>query len=353
MASKINPILFRLNIQKKNDWYNNINHNKNISVINWNKYLNSAIIERYKQSLKSKKRIWSSSWGRIPKDKIYSSYFHLNFKIQHLIKLAFFKINFFVYDLNVEFKSTKDSDLKINFFIYPITNQFKLVDIEIIRLKLIKWFQIYSGLRVKINIFNSYSFIKLNKDYLLNRSEIAKKIRPIFFNSKNLEKEEWFFEIINCIYLLKNAELLNNLIAFDLSICGKKHIQSLSFFEKILKLFWNLEQANQIRFQNLTIFQQRCLTIKLKGIKIQIKGRLNGQDRKQKISFNIGCLSLQDLNTFVDYSENKILTRYGVLGLKIWITFSDSQNLNQRNSKLTKSSKKNIKNLLFEIPWIN
>jgi ribosomal protein S3 len=78
-----------------------------------------------------------------------------------------------------------------------------------------------------------------------------------------------------------------------------------------------LEQANQIRFQNLTIFQQRCLTIKLKGIKIQIKGRLNGQDRKQKISFNIGCLSLQDLNTFVDYSENKILTRYGVLGLKI------------------------------------
>jgi ribosomal protein S3 len=61
----------------------------------------------------------------------------------------------------------------------------------------------------------------------------------------------------------------------------------------------------------------RRLTIKLKGIKIQVKGRLNGQDRKQKVSFSIGCLALQDLNTFVDFSSNKVLTRYGVLGLKV------------------------------------
>jgi ribosomal protein S3 len=50
------------------------------------------------------------------------------------------------------------------------------------------------------------------------------------------------------------------------------------------------------------------------------------------------------LNTFVDFSSNKVLTRYGVLGLKVWITFSDyKNNVNSKNKIKKKKHKIKLK----------
>ena len=356
MASKINPILFRLNIQNKNYLYDEFKVEDltlYLKLNKWNNCLNSNHVKVYKENLKSKKRIWASQWSGIPQQVGYAAYFQLDLNIQYLLKIAFIKINIFIYDVSIEFKSTETSDVKIQVYVYPINNDVNSKIIEITRLKLINWFQIYRGLRVKLNIFNSYSFLKLNKNYLVNRSEKAKKIGTVNFRSKGWEKEEWIFERINSIFLLKRAELLGLLVAQDLIFVGKKHLQSLNFVEKSLRAFWKLNQQleNQIKLPSKV--SNRRLTIKLKGIKIQIKGRLNGQDRKQKISFSIGCLALQDLNTFVDFSSNKVLTRYGVLGLKVWITFIDYQNDSTFKKKIKKKqSKKKFKLLSNELPWI-
>ena len=358
MASKINPILFRLGIQNKNCWYDNFKFkdltlNQYQTSNQWSNYLNSDEVKSYKENLQSKKRIWSSQWPSIPQQRSYRSYFQLDLNIRYLLKIAFIKINVFIYDIRVEFKSSSNSDVKIQIYTYPINNNVRSKVIEKTRLKLINWFQIYSGLRVKLVIFNRYTFLKLNKTYLISRSEKAKKISFINFRSKNWEKEEWVFEMINSIFLLKSAELLSSMIAYDLILAGKKHLQSLNFIEKRLQAFWKLNQQleNQIKFSNKD--SNSRLTMKLKGIKIQIKGRLNGQDRKQKIRFSIGCLALQDLNTFVDFSSNKVLTRYGVLGLKVWITFVNYQSINTFKRKIKKKqSKKLFKLLSNELPWI-
>lgn len=357
MASKINPILFRLNIQNKNYWYDQFKlekFDKDSNLTRWNNHLNSDIVQSYKENIRSKKRVWLSQWCGIPHRSAYSSYFQLDLNFRYLLKIAFIKINIFIYDINIEFKSKQNSDVKIIIYSYPIRKNINPKSIENIRLKLINWFQIYSGLRVKLIVFNRYSFLKLNKNYIIQRSEKAKKINSISFSSKNWEKEEWIFEIINSIFLLKSAELLSSILAYDLILIGKKHLQSLNFFEKRLRAFWNLNQQLENQVKLIDSNSSSRLTIKLKGIKIQVKGRLNGQDRKQKVSFSIGCLALQDLNTFVDFSSNKVLTRYGVLGLKVWITFSDyKNNVNSKNKIKNKTPKKKFKTLRSELPWIH
>ena len=62
MASKINPILFRLNIQNKNCWYDNFKFkdltlNQDQESNQWLNYLNSNEVKSYKENLQSKKRI--------------------------------------------------------------------------------------------------------------------------------------------------------------------------------------------------------------------------------------------------------------------------------------------------------
>jgi len=55
------------------------------------------------------------------------------------------------------------------------------------------------------------------------------------------------------------------------------------------------------------------------GIKISIKGRLNGSEiaREEKMSW--GKLPLQTIRADIDYAEGKAQTLYGLIGVKVWL----------------------------------
>jgi small subunit ribosomal protein S3 len=57
----------------------------------------------------------------------------------------------------------------------------------------------------------------------------------------------------------------------------------------------------------------------VKGIKIQIGGRLNGADiaRSEKLSF--GTVPLSTFKSSVDYKYTTALTTFGIIGIKVWI----------------------------------
>nr|YP_010192297.1 ribosomal protein S3 [Athrotaxis cupressoides]QZN07959.1 ribosomal protein S3 [Athrotaxis cupressoides] len=57
----------------------------------------------------------------------------------------------------------------------------------------------------------------------------------------------------------------------------------------------------------------------VEGIKIKIKGRLNGIERARKESAIQGRVPLQTLRAKIDYCYYAVQTVYGVLGIKIWI----------------------------------
>ncbi len=63
---------------------------------------------------------------------------------------------------------------------------------------------------------------------------------------------------------------------------------------------------------------QRAQRAQIKGIKIQVSGRLNGAEIARSEWLRNGQVPLQTLRANVDYSFRTANTIYGLLGIKIW-----------------------------------
>ena len=68
---------------------------------------------------------------------------------------------------------------------------------------------------------------------------------------------------------------------------------------------------------------QRAKKQKVKGIKIQVSGRLNGAEIARSEWIREGRVPLQTLRADIDYATKEANTIYGVLGIKVWIFKSE------------------------------
>jgi small subunit ribosomal protein S3 len=64
---------------------------------------------------------------------------------------------------------------------------------------------------------------------------------------------------------------------------------------------------------------QRAQKANIKGIKIQVSGRLNGAEIARSEWMREGRVPLQTLRADIDYSYKTAQTTYGVLGIKVWL----------------------------------
>lgn len=64
---------------------------------------------------------------------------------------------------------------------------------------------------------------------------------------------------------------------------------------------------------------QRAQRANIKGIKIQVAGRLNGAEIARSEWIREGRVPLQTLRANIDYSYRIAQTTYGVLGVKVWL----------------------------------
>nr|YP_009122106.1 30S ribosomal protein S3 [Choreocolax polysiphoniae]AJH65864.1 30S ribosomal protein S3 [Choreocolax polysiphoniae] len=64
---------------------------------------------------------------------------------------------------------------------------------------------------------------------------------------------------------------------------------------------------------------QKISKSSIKGIKIQISGRLNGATIARKEWIREGRVPLQTLRANIDYGYTRAYTRYGILGTKVWL----------------------------------
>ena len=84
----------------------------------------------------------------------------------------------------------------------------------------------------------------------------------------------------------------------------------------------------------------------LKGIKIQIAWRLNGAEMARNETFKDGRIPLQTLRADVDYHYTTALTKYGILGVKVWIykwDIDENRKSNQDKKKTSRPRKKVVK----------
>jgi small subunit ribosomal protein S3 len=64
---------------------------------------------------------------------------------------------------------------------------------------------------------------------------------------------------------------------------------------------------------------ERAQAHDIKGIKIEVSGRLNGSEIARSESVKEGRMPLQTLRADIDYATARALTIYGILGVKVWI----------------------------------
>lgn len=64
---------------------------------------------------------------------------------------------------------------------------------------------------------------------------------------------------------------------------------------------------------------ERAKTAGVKGIKIQISGRLNGAEIARSEKFTFGTVPLSTFKSDIDYHYQTALTTYGIIGIKVWV----------------------------------
>ena len=131
-------------------------------------------------------------------------------------------------------------------------------------------------------------------------------IKKKLIRLKKYQKNDFFKEGVNLIFtsiINKNSsQLLANYISANLKKL-KRHNFFLRFLKSVLNMFIN---------KNFS---------RVKGVKIKIKGRINGAPRAKRKIFKIGKrMPVLTINSPISYAENTAFTSNGTLGVKVWIS---------------------------------
>lgn len=122
--------------------------------------------------------------------------------------------------------------------------------------------------------------------------DLKKFIKDNFFKNKKIELKVEVEEI-------KNSEENAQVVARNIAEQLEKRIP----FRRIMKGI--AEQAMEAR--------------RIKGIKIEISGRLGGADMSRREWLSRGTLPLHTLRADIDFAKDVARTTFGVIGVKVWI----------------------------------
>jgi small subunit ribosomal protein S3 len=194
------------------------------------------------------------------------------------------------------------------------------------------------GLRLGINRnWNSRWFPDYNK--MPDRVEEDYKIR-------NFIKKELFYAGISNIIIERTAKKLRVTIvaARPGVIIGKKGADIEKLKQKLQKLvgkevFINIKEEKrpqasaQLAAENIATQLERRVAFRramkkvmqaaqkagVKGIKVQVAGRLGGAEMARTEWYLEGRVPLHTLRAKIDYGFAEALTTYGIIGVKVWI----------------------------------
>lgn len=91
------------------------------------------------------------------------------------------------------------------------------------------------------------------------------------------------------------------------------------------KLVEDLQQRKPYR-RAMRQVVQKAMRAGIKGIKVQVSGRLNGADIARAEELREGPVPLQTLRADIDYSSKSAKTIFGLLGVKIWVFHGERLN---------------------------
>nr|YP_010152770.1 ribosomal protein S3 [Aureoumbra lagunensis]QQW50418.1 ribosomal protein S3 [Aureoumbra lagunensis] len=172
-------------------------------------------------------------------------------------------------------------------------------------------------------------FSSLENAFLMGLKRLG-NCKPFVLVFFNLEKNVQFnlngykLNTLAVPKVISNQDVLLTLRTFC-SFQGTALFLAEYFCEKISRLRIKSNKKILGRFisflEKFVSFLSRSNFIGLKGLKIQLKGRLQGISRSKKVAFQFGSLSLQKFEAKLDFYQTYSITTFGCIGIKIWINY--------------------------------
>ena len=327
MSQKVSPILFNNYIYNTSKWFNKRNNKfllnedlqirKIINIIfknNINRqyfFIDKIVIYKYNSKIKIyiyyfcnfkylKQNLINNNKFNI--FYLYYKYLEiLNIKITEILKiLSFLKYNqdnilIYTKNLNINLNNSINS---INKMVVLLKN-YKINNTSYRNYKI----KIYKTQKSTINLKKSTNLITKQQKYLLKRYNTLKYYKSIKF----------------ILYLLcYNDKFLNKLTASSLINVIFLELNSIDNASKNYNfVFYNI--FNLLRdLLNIYIKDDNC---KIKGMRIQIKGRYMLTKRKRIFIFNFGNLNLNKIDLNKDYFSLNLIKSTGASSIKIWISY--------------------------------
>lgn len=154
--------------------------------------------------------------------------------------------------------------------------------------------------------------------YLENVLKSSQKIKNKYLNliKENLKG----FSKIFLLRILKQFKKLLQ-IKYSKPIFFNFEFIKNQFYDSMLiaKFIGNLIEKRIPYRRILNIVFKKSLLTDIKGIKIQIAGRLNGTDIARTEWKREGKISLHTLKSNIDYAQYSQKSIYGIFGIKVWI----------------------------------
>jgi small subunit ribosomal protein S3 len=85
------------------------------------------------------------------------------------------------------------------------------------------------------------------------------------------------------------------------------------------QIAWDLEKRMRFRRTMKKYLEQIIQNRDVKGAKIAMGGRLDGNEIARRESLSKGALPLQTLRADIDYGTATAFTTYGTIGIRVWI----------------------------------
>lgn len=161
----------------------------------------------------------------------------------------------------------------------------------------------YSKCIIKRSIQKIYIYINI---YNKKRNTKIKEKKVNLINKKEIK------QILTSLTKLTNSKIIliikpTNI--FDAQLLAQYISRKLEMRNSFLSIFKKV--LNKIN-KNKNIF---------KGLRIQCSGRPNGNDMANIQWFKYGQIPLHTYNYKIDYAYSTALTKYGIAGVKVWLSF--------------------------------
>ncbi|MGX7589374.1 30S ribosomal protein S3 [Candidatus Vidania fulgoroideorum] len=175
------------------------------------------------------------------------------------------------------------------------------------------------------NYFREINLINKLKIYLSNFCDYLDKLEIEIINSNLIIN---IYSLNPGLIIGKNGEnilKIKNYIIKKFKFYSYIDIKEYTGIDKDFNyLFFNI--INKIKFrENYKYFLKKSFNILFKkniiGIKVIISGRLNGSDLSKIECVNRGRVPLQTYNNNIFFNKKYINTKFGLVGIKIWINY--------------------------------